>query len=154
MAEFELRQTVEQHTAAIRMTRPMTGIGAAMAEAFPKVYHAVLSSGVEPAGEPLARYLDMNEEATTFECAIPVPGPFTAAGEVRPSTVGGGEVAFAVHVGAYDTISQTWEALMAWVVEQGRTPAGPFWERYVDDPLEVDTAQLRTELYIPVSPGP
>ncbi len=153
MSEFEIRQTSEQPTAAIRMTRPRSQIGPAMGEAFPKIYHAVVSSGVEPAGEPLARYFDMDDDAPTFECAIPVSGPFTTSGEVQPSSVGGGEAAFAVHVGPYDTISQTWEALMAWVTEQGRTPAGPFWERYIDDPEEVDASALHTELYIPVSEG-
>jgi effector-binding domain-containing protein len=151
MPGFEFRRTSEQHTAAIRMTRPVAQVGAAMAEAFPKIYHAVVSSGVEPAGEPLARYFDMDAEAMIFECAVPVPGPFPGADEVQPSTVGGGEVAFAVHVGPYDTIGQTWEALMAWLTEQGKAPAGPTWEVYIDDPQEIPESELKTELYIPVS---
>ena len=151
MPEFEFRQTAQQHTAAMRMTRPVTQIGPAMGEAFPKIYHAVVSSGVEPAGMPLARYFDFGEEATTFECAIPVPGPFTATGEVQPSTVGGGEAACAVHVGPYEKIGQTWEALMAWVTEQGKAPTGPTWEVYIDDPQETAADELKTELYIPVA---
>jgi effector-binding domain-containing protein len=151
MPEFEFRPTAEQHTAAIKMTRPLSQIGPAMGEAFPKIYHAVVSSGVEPAGMPLARYFDMNDEATTFECAIPVPGPFAAAGEVEPSSVGGGEAAFTVHVGPYEKIGETWQALMAWATEQGKAPAGPFWELYVDDPQETAPDELRTELYIPVA---
>ena len=152
MSGFELRQTTEQHTAAIRMTRSMTHIGAAMGEAFPKIYHAVVSAGMEPSGEPLARYFDLAEgESSTFECAVPVPGPFSATGEVVPSTIGGGPAAFAVHVGPYDSIGETWQKLMAWVTEQGKTPAGPFWEIYLDDPEEVDVSELKTELYIPVA---
>ena len=50
MSDFEFRTITEQHTAAIRMTRPVTQIGPAMGEAFPKIYHAVVSAGVEPAG--------------------------------------------------------------------------------------------------------
>jgi effector-binding domain-containing protein len=151
MSEFEFRTTTRQHTAAIKMTRPITQIGPAMAEAFPKIYHAVVSAGVEPAGMPLAVYFDMSPEETTFECAIPVPGPFTSSGEVEPSSVGGGEAAFAVHVGPYDTIGQTWAALMAWLAEQGRVAAGHGWESYVDEPGQVPDAELRTELYIPVA---
>ena len=151
MPEFEIKQTTEQHTAAIRMTRPVTQIGPAMGEAFPKIYHAVVSSGVEPAGEPLARYFDFDEESTTFECAIPVPAPFTASGEVVPSSVGGGEAAFTVHVGPYQTIGQSWEKLMAWIGEQGRAPGGPTWEVYIDDPQETPEAELKTELYIPLA---
>ena len=151
MSDFEFRQTTRQHTAAIKMTRPVSQIGPAMGEAFPKIHHAVVSAGVEPAGMPLARYYDFGEESTTFECAIPVPGPFTASGEVEPSSVGGGEAAFAIHVGPYDTIGETWGAVMAWIAEQGRTPAGPTWEVYIDDPQEVAPDQLKTELYVPVA---
>ena len=152
MSAFEFRRTTEQHTAAIKMTRPMAQIGAAMGEAFPKIYHAVVSAGMEPSGEPLARYFDLGKgESSTFECAIPVPRPFSAAGEVVPSTVGGGQAAFAVHVGPYDSIGETWQELMAWVTEQGKAPAGPFWEIYIDDPEEVDASELKTKLYIPVT---
>lgn len=151
MTTFEIRSTTEQPTAALKMTRPVSRIGPAMGEAFPKIYHAVVSAGMEPAGMPLARYFDFGEEETTFECAIPVPEPFTASGEVQPSSVGGGEAAFAVHVGPYETIGQTWGEMMAWVAEQGRTPAGPTWEVYVDDPQEVAADQLKTELYVPLA---
>ena len=34
MPEFEIRTTTQQHTAAIKMTRPVSQIGPAMAEAF------------------------------------------------------------------------------------------------------------------------
>jgi effector-binding domain-containing protein len=150
MRTFELRTTSRQHTAAIRMTRPVAHIGAAMAEAFPKIYHAVVSSGMEPAGMPLAVYFDMGPEVMTFECAIPVPAPFAASGEVVASSVGGGEAAFTVHVGTYDTIGTTWEALMAWLSEQGKRPGGPGWESYLDEPGQVPDDELRTEIYLPV----
>ncbi len=151
MTDFEFRQTTKQHTAAIKMTRPVAQIGPAMGEAFPKIYHAVVSAGVEPTGMPLARYFDFGEQETTFECAIPVPGPFTATAEVEASSVGGGEAAFVMHVGPYQTIGESWQKLMAWIAEQGRAPAGPTWEVYIDDPQEVAPEQLKTELYIPVA---
>jgi effector-binding domain-containing protein len=150
MPEFEFRETAEQHTAVIRMTRPMMHIGAAMAEAFPKIYHAVVSAGMEPAGEPLARYFEMIDGVATFECAIPVPQPIAPSGEVQPNTIGGGEVAFTVHVGPYQRLADTWDALTAWVTEQGRTPTALGWEVYLDDPGEVGEDALRTEVYMPL----
>lgn len=151
MGTFEFRTTSQQHTAAIRMTRPVTQIGPAMAEAFPKIYQAVVSSGMEPAGMPLAVYFDMGPETVTFECAVPVPARFESSGEVEASSVGGGEAAFTVHVGPYDTIGATWETLMAWLTEQGKSPGGPGWESYLDEPGQVPDAELRTEIYLPVA---
>jgi effector-binding domain-containing protein len=149
--EFEFRQSTKQHTAAIRMTRPMSQIGPAMAEAFSKIYHAVVSAGMEPVGEPLTRYDDMAEGMATFECAIPVPAPIAASGEVVPSIIGGGETAYTVHIGPYQQIADTWEALTAWVESQSRTPAALGWEVYLDDPGEVSEAELRTEIYMPLA---
>lgn len=150
MGDFGFRMTSKQHTAAIKMTRPVSQIGPAMGEAFPKIYHAVVSAGVEPAGMPLTRYFDMGPEEFTFECAIPLPTLFTATSEVEPSSVGGGEAAFTVHVGTYDTIGETWGALTKWVAEQGRTIVGPGWESYVDEPGQVPDSELQTEIYLPV----
>ena len=151
MPDCAFRQTTEQHTAAITMTRPLTQIGPAMAEAYPKIYHAITSAGLQPAGMPLARYFEMDESSTTFECAIPVPEPIAATSEVKPGSIGGGEVACTVHVGPYRKVGETWAALTAWVTEQGRAPAGPGWEVYVDDPNEVPEAELRTEVCVPVA---
>ena len=41
--------------------------------------------------------------------------------------------------------------MMAWVAGQGRAPAGPTWEIYLDDPQEVAPDQLKTELYVPLA---
>ena len=44
----------------------------AMGEAFPKIYHAVVSAGMEPAGMPLARYFDFGEQETTARQESPM----------------------------------------------------------------------------------
>lgn len=55
------------------------------------------------------------------------------------------------HVGPYDTLAETYAALMGWIGEQGRTVAGPMWEVYWTDPgTEPDPARWRTEVIIPV----
>jgi effector-binding domain-containing protein len=152
MTEFAIRDVPSQPTAAVRITTPRENIGEAMAEAFPRVFAAVTKAGGTPAGAPLARYFSFGGPTIEFECAIPVAAPFTAEGDVVPSEVGGGDAAFAVHVGPYDTIGQTWEALTNWVTEQGRTPEGPGWEHYLTDPgEEPDPAKWVTEVYVPLA---
>jgi len=152
MSEFAIRDVPKQHTAAIRLTCPMEAIGETMGQAFPKIFHAVTAAGVEPAGAPLTRYFSFGGPTIEFECAIPVAAPFGGEGEVQASEIGGGDAAFAVHVGPYDTIGQTWEALTEWVKEQGREPGGPGWEYYLTDPGdEPDPAKWVTEVYMPVA---
>jgi effector-binding domain-containing protein len=55
-------------------------------------------------------------------------------------------------VGPYDTLGETYAALMRWIGEQGRVVAGPMWEVYWTDPgTEPDPARWRTEVIIPVA---
>lgn len=152
MSEYEIRPVPKYHTAAIKLSAPMDSIGDVMAQAFPKLFHALTKAGAAPAGPPLARYFSFGGPVIEFECAVPVATPFAGDGEVQPGEVGGGDAAVAVHLGPYDTISQTWEAMTAWVEEQGRVPAGPGWEYYLTDPSEEpDHAKWVTEVYMPVA---
>jgi effector-binding domain-containing protein len=151
MTDFEIRFIPAQHTAALRLNAPMDEIGESMGQAFPRIYQAVTEAGVTPTGTPLARYFSFGGPIIDFECAIPVAEPFAGSDEVRAGTVGGGEAVVGTHVGPYDTIGQTWEALMAWLTEQGREPAGPGWESYLTDPsAEPDPAKWVTEVCLPV----
>jgi effector-binding domain-containing protein len=152
MPEFEIRSFPQQHTAATVLTVPMTEIGDAMSKAFPAVFHAVTEAGATPVGPPLTRYFTFGEPTVEFECAIPVAAPFAGHGEIKASSVGGGDAAVCMHVGPYDTIGKTWEALMAWVSEQGRTPGGAGWESYLTDPGdEPDPEKWVTEVCMPLA---
>ena len=152
MPEFEIRSVPSQHIAAIKLRASMDAIGESMSRAFPKVFDAISKAGVAPAGPPLARYFSFGGPTIDFECAVPVATPFTGQGDVQPGQIGGDEAAHATHVGPYDTIGQTWGALMAWLEAQGHKPAGPGWESYVTDPSEeLDPTKWVTEVYSPVA---
>jgi effector-binding domain-containing protein len=67
---------------------------------------------------------------------------FEPEGEVRPAETPGGEVAMAVHVGLYDKLKVTHDAIHAWRAREGRNFAGTSWEIYgdwSDDPAKLET---------------
>ncbi|HMO11186.1 MAG TPA: GyrI-like domain-containing protein [Actinotalea sp.] len=84
---------------------------------------------------------------------FPVDGPVTVAGGFAHRLVlPGGRAVQAVHVGPFDTLEQTYEALLAWLSEQGLTPSGQMWESYLSDPaVEPDPAAWRTLIVWPVT---
>jgi hypothetical protein len=67
----------------------------------------------------------------------------------RPSVV-----AELLHRGPYEDEGPSLAALYAFVDEQGLAPAGPHTEVYLTDPREVEPADLRTLLRVPVSMSP
>ncbi|MBE1491086.1 MerR family transcriptional regulator [Plantactinospora soyae] len=73
-------------------------------------------------------------------------------------TVGGTEIVYlpsgpaaaAVHVGPYEHLALTYQAVFAWIHERGLRPCGSVLEAYLTDPGTSDPAQLVTRIVVPV----
>jgi effector-binding domain-containing protein len=161
MSEIAVQAVDPRPAAAIRVTRPMSelDLGALFEEHLPNIAHRLADLGVEPAGAPYGRYHEFGPERAVVEIGIPTAAPPStlsplseaADGELAASALPGGEVAIAVHRGSYDGLPTTYATLEQWIGEQGRQPGGAPWESYVDDPSEVDPADLRTEICWPLA---
>jgi effector-binding domain-containing protein len=67
---------------------------------------------------------------------------FEREGDVFPAETPAGEVATALHVGGYDQLRRTHDAIHAWRTRQRRSFAGTSWEIYgdwSDDPSKLET---------------
>jgi AraC family transcriptional regulator len=148
---YEIRSIPRQDTAVVAVTSPLDGISESMGKAFEKTFHALGATGVAPAGPPFARYFNM-EDPFEYEAGVVVATPFAGSDEVKPGELGGVEAAVGMHVGPYDTLERTYDAMMEWITGQGRSVAGPMWEVYLTDPSsEPDPQAWRTEVFIPVA---
>jgi effector-binding domain-containing protein len=63
---------------------------------------------------------------------VEVARPFDPEGEVQAVETPAGEVAMAVHIGPYDRMKETHDAIHAWRAANQRTFAGKSWEIYGD----------------------
>ena len=160
MTEIAIHQLDPRPAAAVRVTGPMSelNLGALFGEHLPNIAHRLADLGVEPAGAPYGRYHEFGPERAVVEIGIPTRAPAStlspiataADGELAASELPGGEVAIAVHRGSYDGLPTTYATLEKWIADQGRSAGGAPWESYVDDPSEVESADLRTEVSWPI----
>ena len=146
-----------QPVATMRRTTTLDSVGAALHAILPPVWSYLEAQGVPAAGPPFVRYHAREGERVDIEAGFPVAAPLDApegAGEVAGSELPGGPAVAAWHVGPYDTLSETYAALEAWLAAQGRAPAGAPWEVYWTDPgAEPDPSRWRTEIVWPISPS-
>lgn len=78
----------------------------------------------------------------TVDFGVEVTRAFEPVGDVRPVETPAGEVAMAVHVGGYDRLKETHDAVHAWAATNGRTIGGQSWEIYGD--WSDDASKLET----------
>ncbi|MGJ8633414.1 MAG: AraC family transcriptional regulator [Luteolibacter sp.] len=78
---------------------------------------------------------------------------FQPSGEVRNQTIKGGLYAIALHKGSYETLVESYDALIGtWLSENKRELRGePLFEEYLNrDPRRTKPENLRTLIYIPI----
>ena len=91
-------------------------------------------------GENVILYLDPNP---TIEVGVLVDGPFLPTDGLVPSELPGGRIARAIHLGPYDRLGKTHEAVQAWCRDKGHQLSGVSWEHYGhwhEDPEQMETA--------------
>ena len=149
--EFGTTQLDAQPILGIRTTITMDRIGEVMGPLFGEVFGHIQQSGQAPAGMPFTIYHSLDGDTVDLECGLPVASPLAGTARIRAGDLPAGTMATVTHMGPYDNLRHTWEALTEWMKSQGLQAAGAPWEVYVTDPgAEPDQSKWRTDIFFPV----
>lgn len=152
MTEIRITERDEQPTAGIRETVAMAKLTEFFGRAFGQTMATLQAQGVQPAGPPFGRYYGMPTDVVDVEAGFPVSTAITPAGDVRPGTLPAGSVVEAVHVGPYDTMTDTYAEVEKFIANAGLVAGPVMWESYVTGPEEhPDPATWQTRICWPVS---
>jgi effector-binding domain-containing protein len=135
-----LHESVRMEDLGDFFPRAMTAAGEALA-----------ARGVTPAGPPVAFYQGMAEEKFDVTAGFPVPAGAAPSGDVVVTTLPGGATVEAIHQGAYDDLSTTYDELTTWFTGSGLTLPTVMWEEYLVGPeSEADPSRWQTRIVYPV----
>jgi effector-binding domain-containing protein len=153
MTDVQIIDLAEQRTAVRRAVLPADRLRAFFEETYPMIAAAVQAQGLRPAGPPFARYYGMPGASVDLEIGFPVEDGFVDDGEVTAGTLPACRALVAMHVGPYEGLAGTWQAMAVRGGELGATRDDrSFWEVYLSDPgLEPDPARWRTQLVQPLA---
>jgi effector-binding domain-containing protein len=93
----------------------------------------------------LYRHPARRSDPMDVDFGVEVVREFEPSGEVKPVKTPAGEVVTAVHIGPYDRLVQTHDAIHAFAAANNRTFAGQSWEIYGDwndDPAKLETTVM------------
>jgi effector-binding domain-containing protein len=129
-----------------------------LVEAFKTVKAYLDKAGVTAAGPAMTIYTDMDDVSFSFQAAIPVGAPPSAA---PPANLGaglspGGRVLKFVHRGSFDAMTQTYDAISHHVEEKQIATKELLIEEYITDLFTTAADKLVINIFVPlaVAKGP
>jgi AraC family transcriptional regulator len=147
--DLEIVELQEQPTAVIGKQVAMTALPEFFGNAFAAVSSALEAQGVQPAGPPFALYRGMPTETVDVEAGFPVSTTISAVNGVQAGLLPACRAVQAMHVGSYDTLGTTYEAVKQRMGEEGLKASEDMWEYYLSD-QSTDPATWRTLVVWPV----
>ena len=139
-----------------------------LAESFGIARQRIEQSGAKVEGMPYARYLEIDWDDMVGKGAFAqliafafskqkmrigmfssesVSSENNAIGHQLPA----GRYVTTIHRGAYHKVGETYRRIVEWAAENGVKLADSSLENYVDDPTEMPTEEVRTQIWIAVA---
>jgi effector-binding domain-containing protein len=146
------KKVVAQNVASVRDVIPTySDIG----PLFDELYSYLTEQKAQLTGPPIAIYYDMEykERDVDVEVAAPIAGQISPTDRIKTRELPAVDTAAClIHQGPYETLNESYKAIMAWIETNGYRLAGPDREVYLKGPeANIDPSSYVTELQVPVT---
>ena len=142
----ELVAQTPHPTLSIRPTTSIKELPQELGKAYGAIGQYMGELGEQPAGAPYAVYFTFTMESMDIEIGFPVGGSLPGKGEIQSGDIPAGKVAQTMYTGPYNKIEPAYNALTAFVEQQGYEATGVAYEFYLNDPGEVAPEELLTQI--------
>jgi effector-binding domain-containing protein len=148
--EISIIDTRPRPIAVVRVRTVLSKWPAQFRQALDKVYDAVRTGRVRQSGQNVMVYRPREDSLVDIECGVETDARFEPVGEVVYCETPSGATATTAHVGPYERLGVSHDALVGWCRRNGHPLTGVCWEVYGD--WDDDPAKLRTDIFHLVHP--
>ena len=141
MTEVRVEEAEARRLAAVRGSYTRPTLSTVMISLLDKVYAFLNERQIGGRGCNVVIY----DGPSTMVAGVEIAGPFEPAREVIAAETPAGRVVTAQHVGRYQEMGRTYDAIQMWLKESGERETGVSWEVYGD--WEEDESKLLTDIY-------
>ncbi len=145
--DIRIQEIEAQPVVGIRMEMQKTEIGDKIGQALGEMMPAL---GPKMAGAPLALYHTWENDRGEVEVAVPVQPGVEGNERMQLHDLPGGRAVVMTHIGPYDNLQQSWDAITAWMKEHEVAARAAPWEQYVSDCSVVPPEKLETRIVWPI----
>ena len=142
-----LQRAAPRSIAAVHARLPVSAVPGSFRRYLDQVYAAGKAGAVHLDGQNVFVYRDVPGQPGEADVAfgVGVTAPFTATGNVVPTSLPLGDVATTTHWGNYAGLGDAHHAIAEWCRENGHRRTGTRWEVYGH--WSDDESQVRTDVF-------
>jgi effector-binding domain-containing protein len=149
--KFQIKNISPQYVLFLKGKSSVQNIGQDMGAMYGKLYDYMGTKTINPVGPPIALYFSEPGPEWEIGVAVPVTEGTGGQGAIEATTLPGGKMVSTMHIGPYEKLHESWNALSDWIKKNKYNPAGPGREVYLLGPSqETDPVKFETELLWPI----
>ncbi len=148
--QFNLTDEKEQPLLSVRKRTSVGNLPQELGKAYGAIMQYLGELGEETEGPAFAAYYNMDMEDLDVEMGFLVPKSIAGKGEIQAGCIPAGKQASYLYKGPYTEMEPAYNAMLAWVAENGLEPTGVSYEFYYNSPMEVPESELLTKITFPL----
>ncbi len=168
--EITIVERAEQHAICVSKIAGTLKLGKVMKPAYQQIIDYLEQHGINLGEDniPFTKYKNLDWEKISkkglfsvidmlffykwdMDIGIPCPDSIKATRCIKKTQLESGKYIRMIHKGSYKSVGDTYKQILDYATEQNLKTENYSIEFYLNDPREVKTSQLETEVLVPVS---
>ena len=144
--KFKIMKTQSKDALIIKLNSSLENMKYDVDKAYHELLTYLASNNEFPGGHLFMIYNNKNNDKLDLEIGFPINRKFLGTQSIYMGHTPGGYVLTCMHVGSYDSLSETYKSLEKYMSDYKLTSKGKYFEIYYNNPADTPVNDLITEV--------